>query len=965
MALTAPLVVAPVTPCSRSVRVQGQSAGATVEVFAVVRATGATRSVGKAIVSSTNELVQLSAGIQLEPGELLTASQRTEADFADHLPPDFGVEVSAAPELADLLGLFSAETMLECGTCLWVAGVWPGARVTLQQNAHPPLTAEAASDMVKFVLPSGRRLHVTDVLTATQSACGLAGTAVTLSAPVAQVRADWPASGPTIVGPLVKCQQCVSLSDVLPGAIVIVELDGTEHRACFGSRQGTFWLPRALKPGDTVLVHQEFQLCELRSKVTEAKAVDAPPPAPVMVAPICEGDRVVGVAGLYVNAIVEFAADDVTLCQGTAAEDDMSFGVPSLMGVQALKVRQSVCPAGSESWSDWSDPVPVRALGPQASPVIVGPLVEHGVALRVTRDPWPSPTLPEPLDKGSLVQVVSQRGVLGETWTNGDIFVDVPLWFALRRTDLVHLRTRRCGSLQDWPGETAVASAPDLVRPRVADPACDCGGSVLVHDIVPGAIVDVFRSRVSGGPALIGTARAGGPDVSVDVLPLKTADEIQARQRMGPTTSGLGAKALAPRVPKWGYVPNSAHRLCQLTQDTDPTGLPHPVATTPIGITGTDLGISVEHAGRMYLFFGDAREAPGIATNADPIAWLTMSDPDELETTAPDLGWVLGGDGKFRRLTLLYGPELGNFDVPTGAFSYDGRIHVFVAMKASDDPPMTQSRLVVADDPADDFATVLYISSTVGGQTLTFDPDGTPHPMPFPGNRWMLHISPTVVRNADWPGLPSSNGDGLLMFGSSVYRGGATSDLTPTEQTLGNVYLAWAPLVPGMVPPNAPIPPASDWQFFIGLDTSDNPIWGTLAGGATPVPILPSDSFGPRMLGEISVVWYPALRRWILAGGTLAAPINLAHLPWGPWTTSDVICDAGRPDRDAGNLKADGHWAGAGEITYAPYLIARWSKWDRSVRRTTAYFTLSVYDEPNDQVRYQPQLMRSTIDCWS
>ena len=99
MALTSPLVVAPVTPCSRSVRVQGQSAGATVEVFAAVRATGTTRSVGKTIVSTTNELVQLSAGIQLKPGEFVTASQRTGADFADHLPPEFGVEVSAAPEL--------------------------------------------------------------------------------------------------------------------------------------------------------------------------------------------------------------------------------------------------------------------------------------------------------------------------------------------------------------------------------------------------------------------------------------------------------------------------------------------------------------------------------------------------------------------------------------------------------------------------------------------------------------------------------------------------------------------------------------------------------------------------------------------------------------------------------------------------------------------------------------------------
>jgi hypothetical protein len=41
-------------------------------------------------------------------------------------------EVSQKPELADLEALFSAETLLECGTCLWLAGVWPrGHRMSL------------------------------------------------------------------------------------------------------------------------------------------------------------------------------------------------------------------------------------------------------------------------------------------------------------------------------------------------------------------------------------------------------------------------------------------------------------------------------------------------------------------------------------------------------------------------------------------------------------------------------------------------------------------------------------------------------------------------------------------------------------------------------------------------------------------------------------------------------------------
>jgi hypothetical protein len=141
------------------------------------------------------------------------------------------------------------------------------------------------------------------------------------------------------------------------------------------------------------------------------------------------------------------------------------------------------------------------------------------------------------------------------------------------------------------------------------------------------------------------------------------------------------------------------------------------------------------------------------------------------------------------------------------------------------------------------------------------------------------------------------------------------------------------------------------------------PTWRTLAGGP-PAPLLPVEgnppNTCPRLLGEISVVWYPALRRWVLAG-SVQARINVARQPWGPWTTSDTICDAGVPDRDAGN----GQWVWTdANVTYAPYLIGRWLRWDRSQRNATLYFTLSGFDDREGKPKYQPQLVRSTIRCW-
>jgi hypothetical protein len=281
----------------------------------------------------------------------------------------------------------------------------------------------------------------------------------------------------------------------------------------------------------------------------------------------------------------------------------------------------------------------------------------------------------------------------------------------------------------------------------VKDPACDCGGSVLVKEVTHGAIVEVFREHSPGNHVLIGRYRAGAACVSVDVPRLKGKERLRAAQRIGAQRSGLGPFATAVDPPHWSYVPNSASRLCQLTQDSDPGDRPHPVPTTPFGIVGTDLGISVEHEGRLYLFFGDTSPEWEDQEGWDPIAWVTTSDVDELKDQAPDVQWLLNGAGKYHWLSL-HGKGLGYLEVPTGGFSYDGRLYLFIGCNRQENPPrMTTSVLAVRNDPYWDFHTVGRISSTTGEQILVTEPEV--HLAPYPGGRWMLHISPTVVRNAD------------------------------------------------------------------------------------------------------------------------------------------------------------------------------------------------------------------------
>jgi hypothetical protein len=621
----------------------------------------------------------------------------------------------------------------------------------------------------------------------------------------------------------------------------------------------------------------------------------------------------------------------------------------------------------------------VKSLEPQSAPTLEGPVFDGGWAVGVTG-----------LKKGTVVKIVSiqRKGVIGQGVGNGDQRVDVPLWFPLAQSDVISLRTLRCGLNHNWGEMTVVQGPQDLNPPKIADPVCDCGGSVLVREVVPGSLVEVLQRSGGGMFMPVGSAWAGVGEVSVDVPVLKPADVLLARQRRAGMVSGNGPQGEVRRLVSWSVALDSAFRLCQLTQDWEPTPRPHPVNTSGIDLYGTDLGVPVEHNGRLYLFFGDCTGTliiPPISTDiplvpseipefintlipvdvepdADPIAYTTLTDPDELEVTAPDMHWITGSDGKFRRLAVDGLPDLGNFEVPAGAFSYDGRIYLFVTAQKHENPSrMTASFLAVGDDPQQNFKLLQVISSTVGET----------QPAPFPGGRWMLHISPTVVKNADWPGLPSGTGDGLLMFGSSIYHGDPPGHLTPEETMLGNAYLAWAPLTPGQAYPLSPIPPANQWRFLVGFAGSGGtlPIWDTLGGptGRPPMPLLPPDpafpggSPRPRLFGELSVVFYPWLRRWVLAG-TGPVVVNVARYPWGPWTTSDVICDPNRADRDAGNLAANGHWLDSG-IVYAPYLIPRWWRWDRSTRIATLYYTLSVVDDREGKPQYQPQLMRSSIRC--
>src|SRR5687767_406030 len=161
MALLPPRVIGPLSECSGSVRVQGQLTGSTVTIFAdgAVVATG--------VASWSDQTFSLSGA--LGPGQQVTATQTIGLDVSPASPE--AVEVQAKPPVVGMVGFRSH--LNQCGECVWLEGLVPGAKVELRDGGTVIGSGESYDGNARF--------HLTTALApgmdikAQQNACGMAG----------------------------------------------------------------------------------------------------------------------------------------------------------------------------------------------------------------------------------------------------------------------------------------------------------------------------------------------------------------------------------------------------------------------------------------------------------------------------------------------------------------------------------------------------------------------------------------------------------------------------------------------------------------------------------------------------------------------------------------------------------------------------------------------------------------------
>jgi len=168
MALLPPRVIGPLSECSTGVRVQGQLTGSTVTVFA----DGV--QVAQNTASWADQTFTLPGGASLAAGAKVTATQTVGADTS--IPSPEHVEVQQQPPAIGPVAF--ASNLTQCGECVWLEGLVPGAKVEVRVQGGATLGSGSSYD-------GNARLHLHpsiaagNVIQAQQDACGSAGPVTT------------------------------------------------------------------------------------------------------------------------------------------------------------------------------------------------------------------------------------------------------------------------------------------------------------------------------------------------------------------------------------------------------------------------------------------------------------------------------------------------------------------------------------------------------------------------------------------------------------------------------------------------------------------------------------------------------------------------------------------------------------------------------------------------------------------
>jgi hypothetical protein len=401
---------------------------------------------------------------------------------------------------------------------------------------------------------------------------------------------------------------------------------------------------------------------------------------------------------------------------------------------------------------------------------------------------------------------------------------------------------------------------------------------------------------------------------------------------------GAGITA-APQLPgQWtvAYLGVNGEMLVQWVVGGGVWQGPVPVTPGHVGPAGGPISAIMQRDDLMTVVHGGAGDELNVEFVVGGGVW---QGPFRINPPMVNLWPVLGADGAFQPFTLREGQRtwlLGSDATPTGAFTFDDRVFVFVLDVEGGNlvSSLTQSR-----SPGDGvpFDVVFQLSNSLDG----------------PAGERFWQVAPCVVSRDDVPGLRVEGAEGAVLVGQGASHLGA--------QPWSAFYLAWLPLTRGQDPDVASI------RFYTGAGGVN---WSPSEADARPL-FLTTWGWASLSLCHVGGKWVLLYHRAGTRDDTAAhdAPIvaRIADTPWDLAVAREVVVHDPVRDHALGNYMyrpglpdpndlehAGGPIIHHPSFLYGPHVLRRYTEIRGNSELVLHYLVSTGWP-------YQVQLMRTVV----
>jgi hypothetical protein len=532
----APEVVAAISICSKSVRVRGNIAGATVDLLVNGN------KVSSHVTTFPDDFYPLGAAVLAN--QKVTARQTITGQTS---PESLPVTVQNVPAQPSALTI---KTVLRsCGRIVRVTGAVPGAKIDAFIGAQQVGAGTEAGGWADVIYDPP--LTPGQTLTLKQITCNNLTTSQTTPAAVAAVS---PLPAPVIEGPLIECQTRITIGGVIDGAYVELYRNNSptpEDTFTFSLSKEVRWIKPLVK-NDVIKVRQGLNCKKpappLESSSPYATAAVQPVSAlnaPKFLAIPCPGTTYITLTHLVPGARVILTQNGTELGETDAPDTTFTFTTPPLTSGATLEAHMEMCNGKGPTASITVSTATITPLALNVSPLYA---CAADVAIEFNGNSMGN----------YLVYITNKNGQQISGYHNViGISAFIPVFPSLVAGDAITFHVQGCGGAWDSNGPDPVHTGPP--PPTIQQPV-QAGFNALHVVAMAGFQLNAYVNNLWRGSAISFGIFKGTEiplSVTLQVGESVTCTQIVCGMVSKPTPASTVTKQ-TPRQPILQQPPNNA-----------------------------------------------------------------------------------------------------------------------------------------------------------------------------------------------------------------------------------------------------------------------------------------------------------------------------------------------------------------------------------------------------------------------